>query len=509
MATERTSDPSAAGGLLRWLVPSTGSILALTALVNALFFRGAGMFAADGDVGRHIRLGRTILETGAIPRIDLFSHTRAGQPFVPYEWLSEVITALVHSLAGLPGVAVLSALLYVVAVLTVYRAGEALGATRPVAFVVAVMALLLQSVHLLPRPHLFTTAFVGLFVVVLLRFAREGRAWTLAPLPLLMLVWANSHGGFLVGFIVLAAFVAGALVRSPEFVDGRRAVRPLLVVLVACVAASLLNPVGLDLWRHTTGYLGTDFLVGETHEYRSPDFHQGYGKILFVVMFVGPVLWMSGRVRVSWLAAGLYLFFAAAALHSARNIPLFTVAALPWLAIWSQDALAGGGPRSRAVGDRLRRLDATDRRLRPGLTTVAAVALAWIAVGPRAPDYRFDAGRFPVRAARALETDATTGRVFNQMIWGGYLLYARPDIPVFIDGQTDFYGEELSRQYLVALKGREGWRRVLVDHDVSWTLTAKGEPLNQLLALTPGWEKSYEDEVAVIYRRTAGSAAGG
>lgn len=499
--------PSAGSGLLRWIVPSLGSILGLTALVNALMFRGHRLFVSDGDVGRHIRVGRTILEHGAIPRVDLFSHTRAGEPFVPYEWLSETLTAMADVAWGLPGVVVLSALLYFVAVLGVYRTAGELGAPRLLAAPVALLALLLQSVHLLPRPHLFTTAFAALFMVVLLRFARTGRPWSLAPLPLLMLVWANAHGGFLIGFILLAAFLTGALFRSPEFAAERRAVRPLIAVLLACLAASLINPAGVELWRHTTGYLGVDFLVNTTQEYRSVDFHEGYGKLFFVALFAGPALWMTGRVRVTWLAAGLYLFFGAAALHSARNIPLFTVAALPWLAVWGVDALCGGGPKANRALARMRELERTDRMLRPGLSALAGLGLLWYALGPGSHAYRFDPGAFPVAAVQQLDRLDVSGPVFNQMAWGGYLLYTRPDIPVFIDGQTDFYGPTLSRQYLTALGGYPGWRDVLDEHGVEWTITRSGGTLSQLLALDDGWTRAHADDVATIYRR--GSAPSG
>lgn len=496
-----SSDPTGRGASIRWLIPSLGSVLALAALLNALLFRREHLFALDGDVGRHIRVGRTILEHGVIPRVDLFSHTRAGDPFVPYEWLAETLTALAEFGWGLAGVAVLSALLYSVAVVGLYRAADELGAPRLLALPVALLGLLLQSVHLLPRPHLFTTAFAAVFMVVLLRFARTGRPWTLAALPVLMLVWANSHGGFLIGFVLLVAFVTGALLRSPEFADGPNAVRPLVTVLLLCIVASLINPAGVELWRHTTGYLGIDFLVAETQEYQSVDFHQGYGKLFFVVLFAGPALWMTRRVRVSRLSAGLYLLFAAAALHSARNIPLFTVAALPWLAVWAEQALRGGGPRATAALKRMRSLERTDRQLRPGLPGLAAIGLLWYALGPASDAYRFDASVFPVEAVAAFDHLEPSGPVFNQMAFGGYLLYTRPDIPVFIDGQTDFYGEKLSREYLTVLKARPGWERVIDEHEVTWTLTRREEPINQLLAMSSSWQLTYEDDVVAMYGR--------
>jgi hypothetical protein len=488
----------------RWLIPSYGAILALAALATALLLRGARMFAHDGDGARHIRLGREILDGGQVLRADVLSHTRAGDPIVLHEWLSEVALAGADIAAGLPGVAVLAALLFTVAVWGVYRSAEELGAPRPLALGACLLALLLHAIHLLPRPHLFTTALAAVYMLLLLRFARTDRWSVLLPLPLLMVAWANLHGGFLLGFVLIGAFLAGALLGSSELAAGRRAARPLGVVLVACVAASLVTPHGFELWTYTTGHLGTDdFLLSVTEEFRSIDFHQGYGRAFLVVLFAGPGLWMTGRVRVSWLGAGLYLFFAASALHSARNIPLSALATLPWLAVWAQEALESGGGAATSLLARLRRMDRDDRSLRPWGWALAGIGLVAWALGPGAARYQFDPAVFPVRAVERLDGIGTSGHVFNQMHWGGYLLYAAPEIPVFIDGQTDFYGEELAREYLVAVNGQAGWRDVLDRHGVEWTLIGARQPLVQLLALDREWSPVYTDRVAVVYRRDA------
>ena len=94
---------SARVGPGRWLVPALGSILGLVALINAFLFAGRRFFASDGDVGRHIRVGRTILDGGVIPNTDLYSHTRHGTRFVPYEWWSEAVTALACNAAAFFG----------------------------------------------------------------------------------------------------------------------------------------------------------------------------------------------------------------------------------------------------------------------------------------------------------------------------------------------------------------------------------------------------------------------
>jgi len=486
----------------RWLLPSYGTILALVALGLALFVGGPGMFDEDGDGARHIRIGHEILEFGGVPEVDVNSHTRPGEPIVLHEWLSEVTLAAADGAAGLPGVAVLASLLFVVGVLGVYRTADELGAPRPLALAVGLLGMLLEAVHLLPRPHVFTTAFAAVFLILLVRFARSGKAWTLAPLPILMLVWSNTHGGFLLGVTLLIAFLIGALLESSEFSLGRRAARPLAIVLVLCLLGTLLTPAGTRLWTYTTGHLGgDDFLLAVTEEFQSVNFHQGYAKLFLIALFAGPALWMTGRVRVTWLGAGLYLFFAASALYSARNVALFGLIVLPWTATWATRALEGGGERAKQALARMREVDRGDRKLRPWLWGLGWLGLVLYALGPGAERYQFDADRFPVEAVAHFDDIDTSGPVFNQLYWGGYLLYERPDIPVFIDGQTDFYGEDLAREYIAALQGQPEWKEVLDKYDVQWTLTGPRSPLVQLLELSPDWYLEYRDSTAVIFRR--------
>lgn len=137
----------------------------------------------------------------------------------------------------------------------------------------------------------------------------------------------------------------------------------------------------------------------------------------------------------------------------------------------------------------------------PLLPVVAALVLLFLANGPSAQRARYDPSRFPVQAMGALDRSQLDGGVFNQMEWGGYLLYEYPDIPVFIDGQTDFYGEELVREYFVAHLGEPGWQEVLDRYDVQWTILRHGAALNRLLAMSPDWDLVLADEVATVYGR--------
>jgi len=482
------------------VIPTFGLLIFAVGFIRGLV--GLRLLRGDGDVGRHIRVGQDILATGRIPAVDTYSHTMRGAPFVPYEWLSEVLVGKADALSGLAGVAVLSALVFGATSWVAYRIARLVGSGPLFAILAAGLGLVLQTTHLLPRPHLFTTLFAALFLW-LLEAVRLGHArQLLLALPVLMLVWANLHGGFLVGFVLLAVYLADAWLPGST----ARSHRGVLAgVTAACLLASLLTPAGPGLWAHTTGYLGVDFLVDRTIEYQSPDFHATYGRALLLVILMGIGLLATGSSRVSFVETAMFAGWLAAALHSGRNIPLFAVLAVPFYAAWARRVCSDParlGPLSTAAGRLLTvdtELERTERVLRPALLS-AAVTLGVLvfALGPLRAGFRFDPSFFPVEALSRVPAGGLRGNVLNDMAWGGYLLLERPDIPVFMDGQTDFYGADLGREYVGAMAGLPDWKQVLEKYGIGWTLTGTDAALVQLLRCEDGWIEVYRDDVAVI-----------
>ncbi|MCL7972480.1 MAG: hypothetical protein M8866_10430, partial [marine benthic group bacterium] len=175
---------------IRWALPTLGGLLVLATYALPAFMRGPSLFAADGDPGRHIRVGTYILETRSIPDTDVFSHTMFGEPFIPFEWLSEIIFAGFHMWAGLAGDVVLVSFLFAATVGLVHVTMTRAGVPSLIAFAFAFASMVLQAAHLHPRPHMFTTLLVAAFAFVLLESRRDGSTRRLLLLPLLMLLWA-------------------------------------------------------------------------------------------------------------------------------------------------------------------------------------------------------------------------------------------------------------------------------------------------------------------------------
>src|SRR5512143_1997705 len=156
-----------------WLIPSTPILVFMLVLFETLYFMPT-MMSGDGDLGRHLTVGSIILDTGQIPNRDLFSHTMAGAPLVPKEWMSVLLFALAHRIAGFDGVALLTALILAATFALVTAGLRSMGVRAPIALAGGALASLVGAIHALPRPHIFTWLMFSLFLLILERYRRSG-----------------------------------------------------------------------------------------------------------------------------------------------------------------------------------------------------------------------------------------------------------------------------------------------------------------------------------------------
>lgn len=492
----------------RFALPSPADAVFILFLLSVTLVRGHQAINTDGDLGRHIRVGQTILAKGGFFYTDRFSHTMAGQPFVPYEWLSEVLFAAAHRLAGLPGALVLTGIVVAAAYALVVLFLQRSGADPLLAFATAIAAGVLGAVHWLARPHVFT--LLGA-VATLWLLERGGRRAPLATVGIFAL-WANLHGGFLYGLVLIGLYLAGDALEI-RWGHGRAIwigrLRQHGLLLAGALAGTLLNPSGPGLLAHVVGYLGKGYLVDGTAEYQSPDFHALYGRIFLVaVLGVVAALALGGR-RPAFPRLVAVLASLAFALMSIRNIPLFGLVALPLLVLYLAGAAAAWrGP----LLDRVRVGFAEAARsasfgawsaVAAGLL-LAAAATRWGPGGQALVQAGFDPAVFPVEAVARGRAAGFSGPVFNEFAWGGYLLYAWPEQPVFIDGQTDFYGVDLTREY-VAIRGAEaGWRERMAGRGVRLVLLPPDAPLVAELTGEGDWRVVDSNGTATLLVRLGG-----
>lgn len=471
---------------------------------------GKRLLNSDGDLGRHLRVGEYVLGHGLLYR-DAFSFTKFGQPFVGYEWLSEVTVAGVYRLGGLPAVSVACGLLIALTYALLTRWLLARGVDPLLAYLTSILAAVLGSFHWLARPHLFTMLFVAILMSRLERDDKGAPPWGYLPL---FAFWANLHGGFLFGLVVIGVYVVGDLAEAALSSDARRVwverARRDGAALGFGVLGTFLTPYGLELPRHVLGWFRMRYVIDNTMEYMSPDFHSLGGRFILGVLLLLVASLAVSRRRPTWPRLFLVLATIGSALIYQRNFPLMALTGLPVLALHLDSEWRG----LRDIGD----IRGTFARESPGrkngpwalavtvpllLVTISASPLARLALIPA----YFDPTAFPVAATEKAREAGLTGRIYNEFTWGGYLLFAWPEQKVFMDGQTDFYGEELTRTHIRIQTLYPGWRDLLRQWDISLVIMPTTAPLVHELARDPAWRIWHCDPTAAILQRESSSTS--
>jgi hypothetical protein len=487
--------------------PSLADVIFLVLAVFLPLGAHKSLLNSDGDLARHLRLGEWMLQERMLLQVDNFSFTKAGEAFLAFEWGSGVAYALVHRLGGLPAVALFAGLLIAItyALLVVFLRRR--GVDPALAVLSAVAAALLGTGHFLARPHLFT--FVGaVLLLFLLEPQGRRRVWLFAPL---FVVWANLHGGFFYGLVIIGIYLAGSVAellagsdRQTWKANARYYAQALGVSTLAC----LINPFGFGLLAHVADFVGgQSFIKSNTEEFFSPNFSEGWPQVFLVVLLLMITGLILSRQRPSFPRLLAFLACIVFALVYQRNIALFGLTALPLIVLHLD-------PFWRGL--RVRGLNWVRRVLAEGdgsgalgpWSAAAALGLVLLALsggvvrGATVIPPGFDAAAFPVEAVERARAAQLEGRIFNEFGWGGYLLYAWPEQKVFIDGGTDFYGTEISQAYMEVSALAPGWREALERWGIALVLLPPTSALAHELSREPGWSIWHCDQTAVLLRRT-------
>jgi hypothetical protein len=458
-----------------WLLGAgVGFILLATALFDPRLLN-------DGDTYWHVAAGRWMLAHAQVPHVDPFSFTRAGAPWQAHEWLSEALMALAFGAGGWAGVAALYGAALAAAALLLTRAlGRSLSG---LSFILTlVLALACVAPNLLARPHILILPIVIAWTSALLRAREAGRAPPLWAAGL-MLAWANLHGSFVFGFLVLGAFGLEALIDSaPE--QRWRGLRDWAAFAALCVAAAAITPQGPEGLIFPFKLMGMRSLGG-IDEWRPLDlakpgpFEIAAGAALFVGLTRGLTV---RPIRLLLLIGLIYM-----TLQHNRHAMIAAMVGALLLAEPLAKALGQAKPETRPthVGAWL---------------AFAAVALILLAARAAQPTTRADGPTTPGAALDHLPTALRAQPVFNGYGFGGYLIFrgVRP----YIDGRADLYGDAFMDRYLEIMSpDPAALDQTLSEQKIMWTLLPPDAPLVPVMDAKPGWRRIYADRYAVAHAR--------
>ncbi|MGH9387173.1 MAG: hypothetical protein ACRD2N_23125 [Vicinamibacterales bacterium] len=398
---------------------------------------------ADPDLFGYLAYGRLFVEQG-VTAPDPFAYTSTGSQWVAFEYLAQVLLWIAYDTLGPPGLIALKCLL---GGLAIYFLSVAVRTTTADPIVWAPVFLLCTSTvsrYFLFRPQLFTFMFFALYVAVLFRFLAKGKA-SLWLLPVTMLLWANTHGGFLAGLgaiaLTIALRVAGNVASTgfrveAAFNDTKR----LWLTLAGCALISLINPHGIRLWQYVLTEVVHDTNRRYIAEWRPPGPASDPWSAV-ALTFITVVLLIAGWAaqvchrRVSGLPPWLWICSCVPAIAlahiSVRHVPLAALWAAPVITLLA--AAAWRTPRARIFN--LSWIAIGGCALVPIVVTMnhiianprPAIATNGATLGPT----------HPCTAVTFVRQNGLRGNLYTPLWWGAFITWELyPDLRVSMDGRN-------------------------------------------------------------------------
>lgn len=528
----------------RFWRPATGFFLGLLLF---LLLIGRGSLFRDPGTFWHIVVGQHIFAGGFFDT-DSFSFTRAGQTWIPNQWLAECSMAVLHSATGFDGL-----LLYTAVTLAAAYAligGRLVGAGFHWLLAVLLIGLVIgaSSHHFHARPHVLTIALMawtfGRLVDVESGRASIASLWRLVPV---FLIWTNWHGGMLGGLATLMLTAGGWCIfrllgwPSPIVAQSAAADRPgakqataiLIGMVVACGLTAFVTPYGARLPGAWLAIMGAD-LPTMIVEHRPLGLFttEGLCNLLLTVLYGAGLYgtWPKHRPRVTWLVP---LFWLWQGWSRMRHAPLFAVTAALALADMLPKTRWLEGP---ATGNDLFQPPAEESPAKNGrsdwtaaLAWPAAVALilslAWLGHQAGRSWARPDPAIWPFELVDDLQrsSDQPKPRVFNELEFGGFLMLYAPGLPVFIDDRCELYVPYLLTAYVEALRADPATRARRMEewtkqYDLNLALThapaaptgEPGRPFDDYFrspeAQALGWHVVRQTTAATLFARSQPAA---
>jgi hypothetical protein len=489
---------------LRWetLIGIWRRLFSFPAMVGVLLVGGVFLvlrqFDVDPDVWWHIKNGEMLLQSHHFPTSDPYSFTVAGQPWMACEWLGDVLFALVARVGGLRGLEALLLILGAAVMLAIYVLATLRSGNSKAGSVAAIALLPIATISFTLRPQMLGFLFLVLTLIALEAF-RRGKHLAIWFLPLLFVIWVNTHGSFPIGLGTIFVYWASGLT---SFRSGHLEARAwsrkeriqLSAVFLACLSTLAITPYGTRLAAYPFEVASRLPLgVASVQEWRAMPFNEPIGKYFLVLLFGFIVVQIAFDItwRVEELA--LFLFGAMMACLHLRFILIFVCFFAPLLAVifarWaspydkSKDQFVLNGALIALVLLGIVRYFPTQSRLEEKI-----------------------AQDFPVRAVDYIREHAIPDPMFNAYNFGGYLIWSRwPEHKVFVDGRADPYerGGVLA-DYLYVRHAQPGALAVLRSYGIQSCLLERDESLAFVLAASPDWEKVYSDDVSSLFVLRAG-----
>lgn len=441
------------------------------------------------DLAYQVRAGDIMLGTHHLIRVDPFSFTAAGRPWFDQQWGAQLVFAVIYRAGGWAALVLTRAFLGGLIYLLVFLACRATGVRTKAASGLALASLFVSFPGLILRPQLLGMTLFALTVyIVAERHQHPAMLWII---PVLVAIWANVHGSFFLGPLLMAfAYLGDRSTHNPK-------ARRVLGVGAASVLAANLNPFGLRVWSYALELSTNPQITHTIQEWEPTTIRSAPGVVFFVsVLAVVAVLARRGGPSPlpSLLTLGVFFF-----------IGLFAVRGIYWWALAVPPIIAGLLPqdptgRPAASSDPP---SVVNSAVALGLIVLAVALLPWWRESGSSQSLLGDA---PLKLTTALEEAlGPADRMFNPQIWGSWFEFSLPQHPVFVDSRIEVFPDAVWRDYDSVSAGQEGWQAILDRWSIDLVVA---NPVQQAgliprIREDPTWHLAYQDQDGFVFVRAS------
>jgi hypothetical protein len=466
----------------------SGIYIFLISFLSVFYLANAPLLLGHYDLGWHLAAGDLIRDQGHIPFRDPWSFTAGDRQWYNLSWLWDAIASVVFQYANFSGLVffVIACGAFIIGYLTSLCLSR--GASTIAVCISVLSSCLLYpafaaypNIYLAVSPNISTMLFSVIFYGECLKRTR----WFF--LPVMMVLWANLHGGFLLGFLIVGVFCGAALLKR-DWAN----FRIYSFVGVGCFIATFINPLSWHIYEGLTTVLGhfSQAYVTEWLPYSENIVMPGsLPGIAYILIFIALELFCRGSCPIeSRLLSWLLLFLG---LYQFRYMSFFFLFSTVPLAL----------DLDRLLRDRLDNSRVQNSLLAAGIVAACAVPLTYLRLDPSLGLPQMLSGQDVLY----LQTHFAQARILNHWNYGGILIFrTRGAIPVFVDGRAaTAYPDAVLRDYfkLAELEIDDAaWDAVLEKYQIDAVLWVKAhEQLRRYLVGKRGWKEAYAGVYASIY----------
>lgn len=494
-------------------------------LASLLILAGRTRLFRDPGTFFHIAAGEYMLNSGRLIYHDMFSFTKYGEDWVAHQWLGELIMALMHRVGGLDALLVMTvsavALLYSWLALKIYKSGmnEVLGT------LILMIAFAASSHHFHIRPHILSILILAITFGKLcdVEFNRASMK-TLFWLMPLFIVWTNIHGGVLGGLLTLTIVAVGWTISGAFYIEGpvknRRDILLLWLMVASCVGTILINPYGIALPKTWFAILKSSTIREVMQEHASLITLMSHAEsspfsVTAPLLLCGALygLFLAGlprqKIRIVYFIPIMWFIMA---LSSIRHGPLFAVLAViamadmfPYL-VWVDRAAKRGIVTLTLQDVTPLPIKWPKIQIVLLLIIIGCISIYSASIKSRWDDWqlaKLDAAYWPVEhlpRLKSIEKAVPAGStIFNDMLFGGFLIYQTPGLRVFIDDRWELYGDEFVLAYLNA--GKNEFILWEQKYRFEYALVKSTSRFNTYLDAADNWHVIEKTEDIILYKR--------